>query len=362
MKIAFALAVHSPDDDRVWEQQAQTLLANGHEVFIISATDRPLNRDGVFCFEREISCLKQINNFCYYLSIIRPDTVICDNPVSILGAKRYKKKAKKTKIYYDITEWYPSKIHLRHKSKIKNILKFPLLCGISFYVSCLVSGFIFGEYYKARPYKLFFWKKYIELTYYADFGQIKMLPIKDNFQQIVLSFAGKLNEDSGFDALSKAVALCAKRVPYIDFVLRVITKDTDKAKTEKQANLTKEYLPQRSFKEFCEEIGKADIFFDLRKMDWENSHSLPIKLFYYMACGRPVIYSDLKAIRKGVPEINEFGFLVNPKDTNEITEKIFYYIENRKLYQKHCARAGELVVTKYNWQNIENRFIEFIEK
>jgi glycosyltransferase involved in cell wall biosynthesis len=364
MKIAFALAIHSPDDDRVWEQQSQALLSRGHEVFIVSATSKPQNKEEVFCFEREIPHLKKIDNFAHYLSKINPDVVICDHPESILGARKCKKKAKKRqlKIYYDITERYPSKTYFHHASKIKNILKFPLMCAISFYVSWLVSGFIFGEYYKARPYKLFFWKKSVDLTYYADLNQIKTYPINTDFKQFVLFFAGKLSETSGFKSLLQTAKQCAKRFPNIDFVLRVVSRDCNYEFDTESPNLTVEFLPQGSFKVFCEEIGKADLFFDLRKIDWENSHSLPIKLFYYMSAGRPVIYSDLKAIRKGVPEIDEFGFLVNPENSDEIAKKISQYIEDKNLYKQHCLRVRQLAENKYNWENIKKPFVDFIEK
>jgi len=365
MKIAFALAVHSPLDDRVWYQQSQALLECKHEIFIVSATSKPVARENFFCFERNIPHIQKINNFSHYLSIINPDVVICDNPISVLAASRYKRKLKKRhlKIYYDITEWYPSKVYFHHTSKIKNILKFPLLCGISFFVSFLVSGFIFGEYYKAIPYKLFFWKRNAYLTYYADLEQIKTYPVSKNIQKVVLFFTGKLTEASGFNSTLQVAMQCAKRLPDTDFLLRVIAIDTDTTETQVyDKNLTVEFLPKLPFDIFCEKYGDADIFFDLRKIDWENTRCLPIKLFYYMAAGRPVVYSNLKAIRKGMPEIDECGFLVNPENIDEIVKKILQYIENRELYQQHCNRARELTETKYNWKNIEKQFVEFIEK
>ena len=365
MKIAFALAVHSPLDDRVWYQQSQALLEHEHEIFIISATSKPVNGERFFCFERNIPHSQQINNFYHYLSKINPDVVICDNPVSVLGARKYRKKAnkKQLKIYYDITEWYPSKGHFHHASKIKNILKFPLLCGVSFYVSFLVSGFIFGEYYKAIPYKLFFWKKYTNLTYYADLNQIKTYPINKDNQKVVLFFTGKLNEASGFNAVSQVAVQCAKHFPDTDFVLRVISTDVNAESTQVNGkNLKTEFFPKLPFNIFCEKFVTADIFFDLRKINWENSRCLPIKLFYYMAAGRPVVYSNLKAIRKGVPEINEFGFLVNPQNISSIVDVVSKYLSDRQLYINHSQRARQLCEEKYNWKNIKNQFVELIEK
>ena len=365
MKIAFALAIHSPDDDRVWYQQSQALLAHQHEVFIVSATSRPQNKEGVFCFERNIPHLQQINKFSHYLLTINPDVVICDNPISVLAASKYKRKRKKRqlKIYYDITEWYPSKAHFCHDPKIKKVLKFPVLCGISFIVSFLVSGFIFGEYYKSIPYKLFFWKRSVYLTYYADLEQIKIYPVSEDIQKVILFFTGKLIEASGFNSMLQVAKECAKRFSNTDFLLCIISTDVDTTTTQiYDKNLTVEFLPKFPFEVFCEKYGEADIFFDLREINWENTRCLPIKLFYYMAAGRPVVYSDLKAIRKGVPEINEFGFLVNPENISNIVNIVSEYLLNRQLYKNHSQRARQLCEIKYNWKDIENQLIKFIEK
>ena len=363
MKIAFALAVHNPEDDRVWYQQAQTLREHKHEIFVISATSKPINidREGLFRIDKNIPHSQKINNFCHFLSIVNPDVIICDNPVSVLAAHKYRKKSKnrQLKIYYDITEYYPSKIHFHHTSKICNILKFPILCGISLYTSLLVSGFIFGEYYKALPYKIFFWKRNVNLSYYADLNQIKIYPINKNNRKIVLFFAGKLNEASGFNAVSQVVEQCARRFPDTYFVLRVVSADVNSAHTQINGkNLETELFPKLPFEVFCKKFGEADIFFDLRKINWENSRCLPIKLFYYMAAGRPVVYSNLKAIRKGVPEIDEFGFLVNPENISSIVDIVSEYLLNKQLYINHCQRARQLCEEKYNWQNIKNQFVE----
>jgi len=365
MKIAFAIAAHSPNDDRVWHLQAQALLERKHEIFIISATSNPVSRENVFCFERNIPHIQQINNFCHYLSIINPDVVICDNPVSILGASIYKikKRKRQLKIYYDITEWYPSKTNFRHSSKIKTVLKFSVLCGISFFVSFLVSGFIFGEHYKAIPHNVFFWKKSVYLKYYANLDHIKIHSFNANSEKIILFSTGKLTKASGFTSLLQTAKQCAKCFPNTNFLLRLITTDVNTAFTEVyDKNLSAEFLPLLPFEVFCEMFGEADIFFDLRNIDWENTHSLPIKLFYYMAAKRPVVYSNLKAIRKGVPEIDEFGFLVNPENISDIVDIVSKYLSNRQLYVKHSQRARQLCEKKYNWKNIKKQFVNFIEK
>ena len=78
-----------------------------------------------------------------------------------------------------------------------------------------------------------------------------------------------------------------------------------------------------------------------------------------MAAGRPVIYSDLKAIHLGVPEIVNDS-LVKPNNLELIVQKICHYIEQPNFYKEQSSRNLSLAQTKYNWELQNNRFIHFI--
>ncbi len=83
-----------------------------------------------------------------------------------------------------------------------------------------------------------------------------------------------------------------------------------------------------SFEKFTDALADADLCFDLREINFENNHSLPIKLFYFMGAGKPVIYSDLKGIRKHMGTLS-FGSLADPQDAEAISEIIVNYIKIR---------------------------------
>jgi len=103
------------------------------------------------------------------------------------------------------------------------------------------------------------------------------------------------------------------------------------------------------------------MFLDLREKDKENNKCLPIKLFYYMACGCPVIFSDLDAIKMHIPEINEFACTVNPNDEHEISQHITEYIRIHEKYKNHASTALEYAEKKYNWRVLSTHFLKFIE-
>ena len=363
MKIVFALATHNPDDERVWYHQKKTLEEMGNEVYIISSCLKNYKLKNVVTFDSNKTKKQKIETFVNELKLIEPNIIICDTPLTIFAAKKYKKKSN-LKIYYDVTEWYPSKKNLRSCNFIiTKIFKSILLSFVSFITPFFISGFIFGEYYKSLPFRILFpFKKHIYLPYYADIEYINALPTKDISKECTLSYTGPATEEKGFYTFFEVARKCAEKNPNTKFILRLICEPEIDLKIDNLHNIEIQYSKYLAFTDFCKEISKADIYFDLRKIDFENRRCLPIKLFYYMACGRPVIYPNLKAIRKDVPEIDEFGFLVNSNNTVDTVEKISQYIKNEKLYKQHSNRARELAEIKYNWKNIENQFIEFIEK
>ncbi|WP_435522428.1 hypothetical protein [Chryseobacterium indoltheticum] len=115
-----------------------------------------------------------------------------------------------------------------------------------------------------------------------------------------------------------------------------------------------------SFEEFTKSFADADICFDLRAFNFENHHSLPIKLFYYMGAGKPIIYSSLKGIRKHM-DVSGFGYLVNPKDSKKIADYIETYLKEAQLYHLHANNARKEFMQNYNWEVIKNSFVNFIK-
>lgn len=365
MKIAFALIVHYPTDDRVYFQLAETLKQSGHKVFIISALTDDCNLPDTKCFDSKgLSKKLLVEKLQDCFSGYNPELIICDNPIAILAAKRYKNRHKKIRILYDITEWYPSKKNLKELSFLRKTIKIILLPLLSLYTGWLTDVFIFGEYYKAKPFRfLFFWKKYIYLSYYASIDRIKIYPYKTINEACNLFYSGPLTVEKGFDKVLNVAVKTAENHPETKFTLTVVTGTKDYPfPADFPENLLIQKKELLSFMDYCEEIGKQDLFFDLRVNDFENTRSLPIKLFYYMACNRPVIYTNLKAIRQAVPEIEQMGCLVNPNGLDKICECISNYLSDNELYKKHCEIAGKLALEKYNWDKIKNRLSQLISE
>ena len=314
MKVLFLQTVHPEDDDRVRYHQRMSLTQAGHECdYACGLYDAPTSA---------------------------PDVVICDTPRAVFQAR--KAFGRRSRVVYDITEWYPSKKNLRSVPLLLKPLKFCALALANWWAGCAADAFLFGEYYKARPFKrLFPWKRSLLLPYYPSLQYIPHTSPVPLDHEVRVLYAGPQTEEKGFFRAQQLAEKCQTLLPERKILFTAIDK-----------------LP---FEQFCQEITKHDIFVDLRDVDAENTRCLPIKLFYYMAAGRPVIYSDLQAIRQGVPELSADS-LVSPDALDEAAKRLVEWITNAELYQMICARNRQLAETQYNWERQSKAFIRFIEQ
>ena len=370
-KIVLLNTWHKSDDDRVYYHQAKSLTNYGFEIQIISTKEncfKKLENININSFDdSQLSRKEKIEKITNYLTLFSPVIIICDSPLAVFASNNYKKN-KNVKIIYDITEWYPSKIHLKDKTGYRRMLKFIGLVIVNILAGLKSDSFIFGEYYKSIEYRiLFFWKKYIILPYYPNLNYIQNYPLEKITTEINILYSGNINYDKGFDSVIKAINTASIKCPEIQFKLKIIgnllTEEDQTFYNNLVSDLNKNIhinkINALSFTKFCKTIGDTHLFIDLRKIDYENTHCLPIKLFYYLACGRPVIYSNLKSIRKEIKDFN-FGYLCNPTDYKSVAGLITNYIIKPDIYFEHSKNALNISYSKYNWKLIEKKFISFI--
>lgn len=85
---------------------------------------------------------------------------------------------------------------------------------------------------------------------------------------------------------------------------------------------------------------------------WE---SLPIVVLEAMACGKPIIASDVGGVAYVVNEgVN--GFLVKPEDVNSLADKIILLLNDSKL-QLEMGAEGLRIVKNFEWSKITDRTI-----
>lgn len=320
MRVLFLQSAHIEKDDRVWYHQRKSLSQHGAQVTVCSTIGQQ-------------SWYTKWKMFRQAVRKSQPNVIIADTPFAVLCAGRGKK------IIWDITEFYPSKKDL-HGSPFEQKIQRCFKTIIAQAAARKSTAFCFGEKEKYSYAGL--GKPSINLPYYPDSAYITYTPERDISHHCKLLYAGPKTEDKGWSHVEKVLAICRKQMPEVMWEL--------------------DNIYQVSYEDFCQRLKDYDIFLDLRKADKENMKCLPIKLFYYMAAGRPSVYSRLAAIENHIPEADNFMQLVNPDKETEAANAIMRYVSTPTLYHQHATTARQLHLTHYNWQQIEKTWLQFIEQ
>ena len=92
--------------------------------------------------------------------------------------------------------------------------------------------------------------------------------------------------------------------------------------------------------------------------DKKSKWTSPIKLFEYMASGRPIIASDLANIREILNENNAVFF--EPDNPQDLAKKIESVLNNKNFADKISQQAYQ-DVKNYTWEKRAGKILEFIK-
>lgn len=92
-----------------------------------------------------------------------------------------------------------------------------------------------------------------------------------------------------------------------------------------------------------------------------NDYCSPVKIFEYMAMGKPVLAPDLGNVRDIiVDKVN--GILFKPRDYNELGKAIKLLLENKELHAKISLAAKEEIFRHHLWSNNVEKILEAYAK
>lgn len=373
-KVSIVTSGHPYFDERIFYKFARSLNKNEYQVSILCSTvesETELVKDNIHIIGFNGSNLKKsekVSKFVKYLTKISPDVIICCEPLPILAANKIRTTRKDVRIIYDITEWYPHQNMLKNFGGIKWIINYIYLFLFNVYAASLCDHLIIGEKSKAIPYKIFlpFLEKTI-IGYYPshEFFEYSRPPCDNN--SFTICYVGIINKQRGIFSFLEVLKRLNSLNPKLNFRAKVIgafenelfkQKVSELIKSNKKLNVA--FTGWVSYDKLSDHLKDVDVCLDIREKNFVYNRSFPIKIFEFMACGKPVIYSDIKPLLK-FKEFDEIGFLVNPMNIDLICEKIFLYLENPTLLQKHSQAARLLFEKKYNWGKIENLLLGIIE-
>lgn len=103
-----------------------------------------------------------------------------------------------------------------------------------------------------------------------------------------------------------------------------------------------------------EDLPKCYACADMLVLPSISTESFGLVLVEAMACGKPVIASNLPGVRT-VVDHNVNGFLVQPGDVEDLTEKIYYLLHNDDVCKSFGREGRKKTEERYSWQRIAER-------
>jgi len=351
MKIAHLSVVHSVHDTRIYHKECKSLSNAGHEVFLVIPHDKKEIAEGV-----SIIPLKQFKKTIYrtYLNLplvlfksikLNADVYHLHDPELIPVGVILKLFHKK--IVYDIHEDY----EVMPKRKFFRILfgiyeKFAM--GI-FDKFIAVTSNIANRFPKDKTIILY---NYHVLSL-IDKNIKNSNKINIDKNKLVLIYQGGLTRNRGIKELISAVGILNNKVNLI------LLGRWEKGFQEECQNLPGwNNVTYFGFKNVSEvyhytlssDIGLATLYYRPNYLV-----ALPVKVFEYMAFSIPSIISDFPYWKE---IFADSALFVNPKNPEDIADKIKILIEDKKLREKLGKKGRELVETKYNWEKEAEKLIK----
>ncbi|UCE28962.1 MAG: glycosyltransferase family 4 protein [Candidatus Bathyarchaeota archaeon] len=85
-----------------------------------------------------------------------------------------------------------------------------------------------------------------------------------------------------------------------------------------------------------------------------------LKGFEYWACEKPIVSSDLPALRE-IIDPGQTGLFYKPDDPKDLAERICMLLEDKPLSKRMGQAGRRLVENKYDWEKLATQFVMFCE-
>ncbi len=114
-----------------------------------------------------------------------------------------------------------------------------------------------------------------------------------------------------------------------------------------------------SYEDIPDYVASTDIgIIPLPDIDWWNTSS-PMKLFEYLAAGKPVVLSSIEA-HKNVIQDNTIAYYLDDASAAEIVKGIMYFYDRRCDLESIGTMGQDLVKDQYTWDAQAERLLEYL--
>ena len=185
------------------------------------------------------------------------------------------------------------------------------------------------------------------------------LGISDNDK--VILFVGTLYEFSGLENIIQNFEIIKNKAKDIKFLIigggenfEKIKSLANKKKLDTEVILTN-FKPQHEIPKF---ISLADVCINPFEINKITDSIIPIKIFEYLGCGKPVLSTPLKGTMELLSE-EDFGIIYSPFDT--FVENLSNLLDNTEKLEELGNKGLDYVVKNHDWNILADSLLKKFE-
>jgi len=171
--------------------------------------------------------------------------------------------------------------------------------------------------------------------------------------KLILLYHGYINEGRGLEAVVRAIPELRRRFDNVLLVLIGAGDGLERFRElARRLNVTQHvvFMGWRKLEEIPTFIKAATICIVPHLATAHKDTTVPNKLFDYMACGKPVVVSDAKPLRRIVEE-ERCGLFFRSGDIDSFVEAVTRVARDASLAHQFGANGSAAVRARYNWAN-----------
>jgi glycosyltransferase involved in cell wall biosynthesis len=349
MKVCMVTTVHDPFDDRIFHKEAKSL-AKVHEVVLVAPdeerADKGVDDVRIITIKKpESKLLHPITMWRIFKEGLKQDCDVyhCHEPSSLF-VSAILKVLKRKKLIYDAHEHYPSLI--AENSLFPDLIR-PLVRFFADVEEQLLIRFanvvVTVDQILCKEYKI----HHNNVVIISNYPKLELFKPDDlNYEDGGIIYVGGISRERGIYQMINA----ANRA---NVKLICVGTFTDE-------------LNENEITNFLEENPSKNVVFTgllshSRVVEYiKYGKAVPIKLFEYLACEKPVVASNFQEISKVVKEA-DCGILVDPTNVDEIANAILYLLEHPEEAKRMGENGRRAVEERYNWDKMEEKLLKLYE-
>jgi glycosyltransferase involved in cell wall biosynthesis len=364
VKVCILSSVHDALDNRVFYREACSLQRAGYHVTLVAVHSRNEVKEGVHIvglprvprWRRPLLWLRLLR----HALATRADIYLFHDPELLLVTPWLRLLTGKPTIY-DVHEAYPD--FIRVKDYLPVWVRYPIAWLFNWLeplLARLQSGLIFADDQIATSFEHLRCAK-VTLFNFPERGFLEdaaAAASETGQRQPVVLYLGAMERNRGSRLMVEAFAQVLAEFPgarllHVGHMAPPDLEDEvrgDLAAGDISAAVT--LTGRVPFEQIGEFLKRAAVGWVTWQPVPKNEKNIPTKLFEYMACGLPVVSSNLASTRPFVRS-GENGYLVTADDPAAHAQAILRLLRDPDAASAMGKRGQELVRSRWNWDEME---------